>query len=107
MNSIISIVLSLFILYAAMNGMIWVAVGVGGLLGIAMLTENKPDIVEGRAPMFYNGGDLGTLPQGPNEQMTRIKYQSDWTGHEDDYEYHNAIGESIGAGVGRGLGLLR
>jgi hypothetical protein len=103
MNLVVMLVMLLLVFYGISSGMVWVALGICLLMAVIAMGEKKPS----RTPFFYPPERLKPVSEGMQEQMVRIKYQSDWTGHEDDHEMHNAIGEKLGPGLGRGLGLLQ
>ena len=106
MNTVLMAVLAILMIFALAQGSVWMAVGIAVVAAVVSLVGER-----GRgynpSPFMYKSPDLGPISPGIEENMLRIKYQTDWTGHDDDYEYHNVIGERMGAGIGRGLGFLR
>lgn len=106
MNTVLIIVVLVMIVYAASLGMMWAAIGLMLVLFIASLFNRKDLNTLPRRPFLYPS-DRNAPMEPMNEQMLQVKFQDDWSGHEDDDEYANLVGEKWGSGVGRGIGLIR
>lgn len=111
MNAPLFMVLVLLVVISLGYGMIWFALAIGFIAVIASLIEKKPETVSPRPKFVYGTADRGPIPplgdKNKGQQDLRIYFAGDWDGNEDDLVYHDAIAESWGNGLGRGLGFLR
>ena len=106
MNTVLLVTLAILIIFALSQGMLWIAIGVGGLVAVLQLAEKRSPVYP-RGNFLYPSPKLRPIGESTSEQGLYIKNQTDWSGHEDDQEYANLVGEKWGSGIGRGLGFLR
>ena len=104
MNTALVAVMVLLAIFAISSGMAWLAIAAFAIALVASLSFQKSPP---QKPFFYREPEMPPVSNGIPEQMMRVKFQGDWSGHEDDDEYANLVGEKWGSGLGRGFGFFK
>ncbi len=106
MNTVLLAVMSLLVLFALSQGMLWVALGVVFTLAVAWMVDSR-SVTPEKGPMLYQAPARKAPRSGPKTRDMFIKYQDDWDGHDIDLWFGDMVAEHWGGGIGRGLGLLK
>jgi hypothetical protein len=109
MNTALTLMVLLLIIFALNSGMLWFAVALAVILAFVSLTEKKATAVDPNTRFFYPHQRLPPVGQDPNkgEQNINASFLGDWDGLEDDDRYHDLVGSKIGEGIGKGLGFFK
>jgi len=92
----------ILVLFALKEGMVWVALGIGGFMFVLVIMGDTKKTGGADKQMFYDSPQLPPVA-GTKEQMLRVKYQPGWDGNN----WWEELADHWGQGIGRMAGMFR